>query len=110
MTGVFDLRIRDTPKGAVFEVHVRPRAKRTAITGILGGRVKLALASPPVDGRANEELQAFFARLFGVSRSAVQVIGGEHTRDKRVLIAERNGVSILAVIERKLATSTLPPS
>ena len=110
MTGVSALRIRDTPQGAVFEVHVHPRAKRTAITGILDGRVKLALASPPVDGRANEELQRFFARLFEVSRSAVQVIGGEHTRDKRVLIAERNGVAILAVIERKLATSTLPPS
>jgi len=104
------LRIRDTPQGAVFEVHVHPRAKRTAITGILDGRVKLALASPPVDGRANGELQRFFARLFEVSRSAVQVIGGEHTRDKRVLIVERNGVAILAVIERELDVSKPPPS
>ena len=104
------IRIRDTSQGAVFEVRVHPRAKRTAITGILDGRVKLALASPPVDGRANEELQRFLARLFEVSRSAVQLVGGEHTRDKRVLIAERDGVAILAAIERELAASKLPPS
>ena len=110
MTAESALRIRDTTQGAVFEVHVHPRAKRTAITGILDGRVKLALASPPVDGRANEELQAFFARLFGVSRSAVQLVGGEHTRDKRVLIADRDGAAILAVIERKFAVSKMPPS
>ena len=104
------LRLRDTPQGALFEVHVHPRAKRTAITGTVGGRVKLALASPPVDGRANEELQRFFARLFDVSRSAVVLLAGEHTRDKRVLIAERNGVAILAVIERALAASKPPAS
>ena len=101
-------RIRDTPQGAVFEVHVHPRAKRTAITGILDGRVKLALASPPVDGRANEELQRFFAKLFEVSRSAVKLVGGEHTRDKRVLIAGRDGAAILAVIEPLLTVSNPP--
>ncbi len=110
MTAVSALRIRDTPQGAVFEVHVHPRAKRTAITGLLDGRVKLALASPPVDGRANEELQRFFARFFKVSRSAVQLVGGEHTRDKRVLIAERDGAAILGVIERELAVMKPPAS
>jgi uncharacterized protein (TIGR00251 family) len=94
----------------VFEVHVHPRAKRTAIMGILDGRVKLALASPPVDGRANEELRRFFATLFEVSPSAVQLVGGEHSRDKRVLIAERNSAAILAVIEQTLAASKPPAS
>jgi hypothetical protein len=89
----------------VFEVHVHPRAKRTAITGILDGRVKLALASPPVDGRANEEMQRFFARLFKVSRSAVVLLAGEHTRNKRILIAERDGAAILAVFERSITAS-----
>lgn len=110
MTAESTIRIRDTPQGAVFEVHVHPRAKRTAITGILDGRVKLALASPPVDGRANEEMQRFFAKLFDVSRSSVVLLAGEHARDKRVLISERNWAAILAVIERALAASKVPPS
>jgi uncharacterized protein (TIGR00251 family) len=102
------LSLRGTPQGATFEVHVHPRAKRTAITGILDGRLKLALASPPVDGRANKELQRFFAKLFNVSRGAVVLLAGEHTRNKRVLIVERDGEAILAAIERALAVLKLP--
>ena len=109
MTADAAFQVRDTPEGAVFEAHVHPRAKRTAITGVLAGRVKLALASPPVDGRANEELQRFFAKLFEVSRSAVKVVGGEHTRDKRVLIAGRDGAAILAVIV-PMVTASKPPA
>ncbi|MHB1959310.1 MAG: DUF167 domain-containing protein [Acidobacteriaceae bacterium] len=101
------VHVRDTPQGAVFEVRVHPRAKRTAITGILDGRVKLALASPPVDGRANEEMQRFFAKLFGVPRSGVVLLAGEHARDKRVLIADRDAAVILAVIEQVLGDSNL---
>jgi uncharacterized protein (TIGR00251 family) len=86
----------------VIEVHVHPRAKRTAIVGILDGRLKMALASPPVDGRANEELQRFFTKLFGVPRSGVVLLTGEHTRNKRVLIAERDTTAILAAIEQAL--------
>jgi uncharacterized protein (TIGR00251 family) len=110
VTAESGVRIRNTAQGAVFEVHVHPRAKRTSITGILEGRVKLALASPPVDGRANEELQGFFARLFEVSRSAVHLIGGEHSRDKRVLISGRDDAAILAVIERALTPAKMPLS
>jgi hypothetical protein len=104
------IRLRDTPQGAVFEVRVHPRAKGTAITGILDGRVKLALASPPVEGRANEELQRFFAKLFKVSRRAVVLLAGEHARNKRVLIAERDGAAILAAIEQALAAAKPPAS
>jgi hypothetical protein len=105
-----ELSLRDTPQGAVFEVRVHPRAKRTAITGILDGRLKLALASPPVDGRANEELQQFFAKLFNVSRSAVVLLAGEHARNKRVMISQQGGAAIRPAIRQALAASNPSPS
>jgi uncharacterized protein YggU (UPF0235/DUF167 family) len=80
------------------------------ITGLFDGRVKVALASRPVDGRANEELQRFFATLFEVSRSAVQSVGGEYTRNKRLLVGERDSAVIRAVIERALTASKLSAS
>jgi hypothetical protein len=72
--------------------------------------VKLALTSPPVDGRANEELQRFFAELFRDSRSTMVLIAGEHTRDKPVLIAQRDGAAILTAIQQALASSNVPSS
>jgi uncharacterized protein len=100
-----ELSVRNTPQGAIFEVHVHPRAKRTAITGMLDGRLKLALASPPVDGRANEELQRFFEQLFNVPRSAVVLLAGEHTRNKCVMISRCESATILAAIEPVLAAA-----
>ena len=100
-----ELSLLDLPQGVVFEVHVLPHSKRTAITGILDGRLKVALASPPVDGRANEELQRYFAKLFKVSRSAVVNLAGEHARNKRVMISQRDGATIIAAIEQVLATA-----
>jgi hypothetical protein len=51
-----------------------------------GDRLKIRLAAPPVDGKANAELVAFMSRAFGVSRARVRVISGSASRDKTVEI------------------------
>ena len=50
-------------------VKVHPRARRSALAGRLGDAWKLALAAPPVDGKANDECVRFFAEFAGVPRS-----------------------------------------
>ncbi len=96
------VEVRDTQQGGVFEVRVQPRAKRTRILGIQDGRLKVALASPPIDGRANEELREFFAEVFSVRRNAVVVLTGEHSRYKLILISHLESAHISAVIEGAL--------
>ena len=59
--GVANLRAK--VEWRVLTVKVHPRAKRSAITGRLGDAWKLALAAPPVDGKANDECVRFFAEL-----------------------------------------------
>ena len=75
---------------ARLEVKVHPRAKRTGITGRLGEVYKLALAAPPVDGRANDECVRYMADLAGVARSAVRIVRGATSRTKLI---EVSGVS-----------------
>jgi hypothetical protein len=67
-------------------VKVHPRAKRSAIAGRLGDAWKLALAAPPVDGKANDECVRFFAELAGVPRSRVRIVTGLTSRLKVVEI------------------------
>ena len=59
--------VRETDAGVTFAVRVQPGAKKTAITGVYGegesAALKVALAAPPIDGRANEALVGFFAEL-----------------------------------------------
>jgi uncharacterized protein (TIGR00251 family) len=73
--------------GAVsFKVRVQPRASRTGVTGEHAGAVKLRVAAPPVDGKANQECRRFLSKLFGVPRSSVEIVAGETSRDKVIRV------------------------
>ena len=63
-----------------------PRAPRSGLAGVHDDRLKLRLCAPPVDGRANAELIALLARLFGVPRRRVRLTAGVRGRNKTVEI------------------------
>jgi uncharacterized protein (TIGR00251 family) len=65
---------------------VRPRAARDGVAGLHGGRLRVDLKAPPVDGRANERLTGWLAREFGVPKRAVRLVRGEKGRMKSVAI------------------------
>ena len=70
----------------VLSLHVQPGAKRTEVAGTHGGALKVRLAAPPVDGKANAELVRFLADAFGVPRRNVAILRGEASRDKVVRV------------------------
>jgi uncharacterized protein (TIGR00251 family) len=94
------ISITDHPLGATFPVRVHPRASRTAITGTVGDALKLTLSAPPVDGRANVALGEFFAEVFSVPRSAVQVLAGERSRNKVIRIAGRSASELEQMLRK----------
>ena len=79
--------IHDTPAGATFQVKVHPRARKSAITGVVGDALNLALTAPPVEGRANEACVKFLAEFLNVPRSSVTIAAGESSRQKLIRIA-----------------------
>ena len=79
---------RKTAEGWVIAVHVQPGAKRSGAAGLHGGALKLRIAAPPVEGKANDALIAFIAGALGVPRRAVSVVKGASSREKRVLVAD----------------------
>jgi uncharacterized protein (TIGR00251 family) len=73
--------------GVELLVLVQPRSSRTKVVGEHDGRLKIALAAPPVDGEANEALVGFLAEVLGVRRSAVELVDGATGRRKRVRVS-----------------------
>ena len=73
--------------GTRIACRVQPRASRTAVAGILGGALKVALTAPPVDGKANAALCEFFSELLHLPKSAVSVVSGQTGRNKIVELA-----------------------
>lgn len=73
--------------GAVqLAVRAQPGARRSAVLGLHGERIRVAIQAPPVDGKANDALERFLAELLGIPRARVSVTAGVSSRDKRVTI------------------------
>jgi len=68
-------------------IHAQPGAKRTEVAGVHGDALKVRIASPPVEGKANEALLAFLADAFGVPRRNVRLLRGDAARRKTVSVA-----------------------
>jgi uncharacterized protein len=73
--------------GAVtFRIRVQPRAARSEMAGEYAGALKLRIAAPPVDGKANEEVIRFLAKLFSIANRQIEILGGDTSRDKIIRI------------------------
>ena len=79
--------IEPAPEGCRIHLHVVPRASRTRLSGLHGGRLKLQVAAPPVEGKANAEIVRFLARTLGVPRAAVTLTAGASGRRKTVTVS-----------------------
>jgi len=77
-------RIRDDV--ITLTLHVQPGAKRSEIVGLYGEALKIRLAAPPIEGRANEALLKFIAGIFAVPPRNVELHQGNQSRHKVVAI------------------------
>ena len=67
---------------ATLTLHIQPGAKKTEIAGPHGDALKIRLAAPPVDGKANATLLAFVAERLGLAKSAISLKSGQTSRRK----------------------------
>jgi uncharacterized protein (TIGR00251 family) len=70
----------------ILELHVQPGAARSEFAGEHGGRLKLRLAAPANEGKANAELVEFLAAYFRVPKRNVRITAGLKSRRKRVMV------------------------
>ena len=73
--------------GVTLRLHIQPGAKKTEVAGLHGEALKIRLAAPPVDGKANACLVAFLADRLGVARASIRLVSGDTSRAKRVRIS-----------------------
>ena len=93
----------------VLSVHVQPRAGRTAVVGRHGDALKLRVAAPPLDDRANAATVALVAELFDVPASAVQLTAGERSRVKRLRVSGIDHETAVERIEVALSAAAESP-
>jgi uncharacterized protein (TIGR00251 family) len=79
---------RRTDQGWLISVHAQPGAKKSAVAGLHGDALKVRVAAPPVEGKANDALTAFVAKTLGLPRRAVSIVKGDSSREKLLLVAD----------------------
>ncbi len=79
--------LRQAGDDVLLTLHVQPGAKKTEVAGQHGEALKIRLAAPPVDGKANDCLIAFLAERLGIAKSRLELVSGTSSRAKRVRVA-----------------------
>jgi uncharacterized protein (TIGR00251 family) len=74
--------LRQGERQVTLTLHIQPGAKKTEVAGVHGDALKIRLAAPPVDGKANAALVAFVAERLGLAKSAVSLKSGQTSRRK----------------------------
>jgi len=94
-----EITVRDGT--VVFSVRVQPRASRDEVTGVMGGAIKIRLQAPAVADRANASLIEFLAQLLKTPKSAVRILSGERSRQKRVEVRGVTEQAVLALLTQQ---------
>jgi len=87
-------------------LRVQPAARRCALVGEHGNRLKVAVQAPPSEGRANEALIAYLAACLDLRPGALRLAAGAASRDKSLLIdcdpseAPRIAQRLIAAVRR----------
>lgn len=80
--------VRRTSTGWSLTLRVQPGAARSAVVGPHGEALKVRVAAPAADGKANAELVRFLAAHLGVPRRRVEIAAGHSSRTKTVLVRD----------------------
>lgn len=70
-------------RACILPVRAQSGARRRGAAGAWNGMLKFAVGAPALDGRANRELCLALAKAFRLRESAVQLVAGERSREKR---------------------------
>lgn len=91
-------------EGTLLSVYVQPGARKSGVVGVHGEALKVAIAAPPVDGKANSTLLATLRGVFSLPADRLTLERGEKSRHKLCLL---RGLSPMQAWE--ILRSVIPP-
>lgn len=80
------IELVETGDGVVLPVQAQPRAKRVGVTGVHAGRLKVAVAEPPEQGKANTAIIRLLSDVLQLKRQQIEITAGASSSHKRFLI------------------------
>ena len=93
--------LQETAGGTLLSVKLQPRASKNEIGAPLGDELKIKVTAPPVDAAANQALVEFLAEKLNCSRGKVELLRGQTSRHKTILLHGFTPAQVLQKIPAK---------
>lgn len=78
--------LQPDPAGVRLTIKVVPGASRSKVQGVWQNALRIAIAAPPEDGKANAEIAEFLSKMFGLKRRDVCIERGLTNPVKTILL------------------------
>ena len=99
---------RQTKEGVIISLHVLPNAPKSQIVGEHNGSLKIKIKAPPVDGKTNEAIVKFFSDVLGISKSKIEILKGDKSKEKSLQVKDLSLEQIQAKVESLLKAKKPP--
>lgn len=93
--------IKEKGNGVILYIHVVPGSAKSEIAGVHEDALKLKIAAPPVEGRANAECIRFLSDRLGIKKNQVTITSGHRARKKTVAVEGLNSREVTAILWKK---------
>lgn len=90
--------LKETKDGIIIALRISPNASKNEIIKTEDG-IKVKITAQPIDGKANKALIEYLSKQFKIPKSLFEIVKGETSKDKIVLIKEFDNMKILNVKE-----------
>jgi len=84
-------------KKTTLTVHIQPRAKRSEVLGFTDGILRLKIAAPPIEGKANKEVINYLSDILDIPKSSIDM---EHGHTSKIKVIAINGLDRESIYER----------
>ncbi len=72
----------------ILRVKVEPRSSRSGISGLYGDSLKVKLTSPPVEGKANNEIISVLSKVLGIKKKQIEIVSGRSSKNKIIRLTD----------------------
>ncbi len=83
----------------ILNLKIQAQAKTPEFSGRHGDSIKLKIAAPPVDGKANEEVIRFLSRTLGLPQNCIEIIKGLKSSHKQVILRNIDPERVLELLQ-----------
>ena len=82
-------KLHNGKQGAALNIRVTPRSRKTEFGGLMeNGTLRVRVAAPPVEGKANAALVKFLSKVLRVRKNRIEIVAGQHGLDKIISILD----------------------